>query len=119
MLDYEDKDPFAGVIGKEFAFYGVDNECFKLGDQVFEALEDEDDGYRSYLGSVEVVNREGLIFFNTPLATVMVEEVDDAHSDGYQLVDVADGHVWLYFGTDHTDSWYPMFIFRYQPRKNG
>lgn len=119
MLSYDGKDQLADLVGKEFAFYGVDNECFKLGDQVFEVLENEDDGYRSYLGSVEVVDREGLIFFRQPLATVTVEEFDDGSNEGYRLVDTADGHVWLSFGTDYYDDYYPMFRFEYQPRKTG
>jgi len=108
---------FDEVIGKEFSFYGVDNEAFKLGKLVFEAVEDENDGYRSCLGSVEVKDPSGLIFFKRSLARVKVVATEVGDFDGYHLVDVADGHVWLRFGTDHCDDYYPCFIFDYSPKK--
>lgn len=116
MITYGNLNEFQKVIGKKRRFYGIDNECFKLGNQVFEAVEDEDDGYRSYLGSVEVRETDGLIFFRTPLATVVAEEWSDCHSEGINLVDITDGHVWLSFGTDYMDDYYPCFFMRYQPR---
>lgn len=116
MITYGDLNEFQKVIGKKRRFYGMDNECFKLGNQVFEAMEDEEDGYRSYLGSVEVRDPKDLIFFRTPLATVTVEEWSDCHSEGINLVDITDGHVWLSFGTDYLDGYYPCFFMRYQPR---
>lgn len=113
---YGDFKEFGTLIGNELPFYGVDNNCFKLGDRVFEAVEDESDGYRSYLGSVEVRDPSGLIFFRTPLASVRVVEVDDNYAEEYQLVDDG-GHVWLRFGTNNCDDYYPYFVFEYQPRK--
>ena len=35
------------IIGRSFPFYGVCGNAFKLGDAVLEAVEDEDDGWRS------------------------------------------------------------------------
>lgn len=43
---------FYNLIGKTFKFYGVDGYCFKLGKTVWEAIENPDDGYRSYLDSI-------------------------------------------------------------------
>lgn len=112
------KDELENLVGSEANFYGVDNNCFKLGRQVFEAVEDESDGYRSYLGSIEVRDPKGLTFFGRPVAKVRIEKVDDGSSfDGYQLVDVRDGHVWLRVGTDHADYYYPCFTFQYEVRK--
>jgi len=62
-------------------------------------------------------NTNGLIFFQTPLARVRVEDCTSGHYgtfDGYNLVDVTDGFVWLTFGTDNCDDYYPMFCFNYQ-----
>lgn len=118
-LVYGNYDLLAGLVGKTAKFYGVDNLCFKLDRKVYEAVEDEDDGYRSYFGSLEVVDVGDLIFFKRALATVEVQAWNDCHSEGIALVDVEDGHVWLRFGTDYIDDYYPVFFFTYQPRKTG
>lgn len=114
------------VAGAQLDFYGVDNNCFKLGDAVYEALEDEDDGYRSYLRSINVTQTEGLIFFSQPLARVRVVVAGsearfgwspyEPRSSFYVLRDVVDGHVWLCIGTDGSDDYYPLFVFEYQPK---
>ena len=102
-------------------FFGVCDNQFKLNDKVFEAIKDESDGYRSYLGSIEIVSSDG-IFFDTPLGIVKVEEVNESEDfrdfEGYRLVDVFTGHVWLTFGTEDASDYYPMFIFRYTPDKS-
>ena len=109
---------FEDVVGTKVNFYGVDNCTFKLGKHVFEAMEDESDGYRSYLESVEVKDPSGQIFFRCPLAKVLVVEIDEDEFERYELVDVEDGHVWLQFGTDHADGYYPSFRFYYAPKEN-
>lgn len=102
-------------------FFGVSHNQFKLNDKVFEAIEDEADGYRSYLGSIEVRDPDG-IFFGIPLGVVRLDEVEHADGrddfEGYQLVDVFTGHVWLTFGTENSSDYYPWFIFDYTPDKN-
>jgi hypothetical protein len=112
VIDF-DKD----IVGREFYFYGVDSLMFKLGRYVFEAVEDESDGYRSYFGSFESRNAADGIFLNRAVARVRVESYEDHSSDGWRLVDLRDGHVWLRVGTDNTDDYYPMFVFDYQPRE--
>lgn len=107
---------FKDLIGEEVSFYGVDNHEFKLNDTVYEAIEDESDGWRSYLGSIETVESDG-IFFSIPLAVVRVGEFDDGHTDGFSLVDVEDGHVWLEVGTGNYGDWYPYFTFSYYPKE--
>ena len=98
--------------GVLYSFYGVDNRYFKLGSIVFEALEDEDDGYRSYLESIPVVYNKG-IFHNKPIVNVYYEE-DDEHS----YFKDETGHIWLEIGTDNTEDYYPCFVFNYSPRTN-
>lgn len=104
-------------------FFGVDGNCFKLDEQVFEAIEDESDGYRSSMDYVEQRDPQGLIFFKTPVDTVRLEKAPDKMSDhdwtrfsGWVLRSVTDGHVWLWFGTDDYNDYYPCFTFRYCPR---
>ena len=107
---------FDEYVGETVSFFGVNCNCFKLGNQVFEAIEDESDGYRSYLESVEVV-QGNLVFPRSKLARVKVEEFEDGYFDGYRLVGVSDGHEWLRFGTDNIDDYYPGFIFDYSPKE--
>lgn len=109
---------FEEMVGQEFGFYGVDGNTFKLKKLVFEAMEDESDGYRSCLGSVEKKDPSGLVFFKRRVAKVKVVAVDEGSFIGHDLVDVKDGHVWLRLGTDHADDYYPCFVFNYQPKKS-
>lgn len=107
---------FENAVDKVFGFYGVDGNAFKLGGHVFEAVEDPSDGYRSMLREVAEKDPSGLIFFRRPLAKVQVKRVDEGNFEGYVVVDVTDDHVWLRLGTDHSDDYYPCFIFAYQPK---
>ena len=113
---------FDNLIGQEFLFYGVDNHMFKINDTIWEALEDPSDGYRSYLGSIEVTTKNG-IFFREPIAIVKLEKDDTPQAsysigcNGYKLIDVDYEHTWLVFGTDNTDDYYPTFYFNYTPRQ--
>jgi hypothetical protein len=107
-------------IGLEADFYGVDCYSFKLDDCVFEAVEDESDGYRSCMEEIRMKDdTSGLIFLDQPLARVRIEKTCEGHyggndADGFALVDLKDGFVWLKFGTDHADDYYPSFMFNYQ-----
>lgn len=120
------------LLGCKVKFYGVCGNAFKIDDLVFEAMEDENDGYRSCLGAIDVKDeqKDGLIFFKKHVAVcklthycgpddyVPVEGEYHFHREGidfYRLTDRS-GHVWLEFGTDNTDDYYPCFIFRYNPK---
>lgn len=104
----------------EYDFYGVDGNYFKLDDIVFEVVEDEDDGYRSAMEGVRIVTdkrvvEEKLIFFDKMICKVVIK--DDDEYDGYKLVDDS-GHIWLRFGTDSSDSYYPCFMFVYEAKED-
>jgi hypothetical protein len=106
-----------------YAFFGAEGNCFRLGDTVLKAIEDESDGYRSYLETVATYPGD-CILYSQPVATVAVVAVrgvyvDGALSnfDGYVLVDVADEHVWLLIGTNYMDDYYPNFVFDYFPKE--
>jgi len=107
---------FEEMVGKTFKFYGVHCNCFKLNTLVWEAIENPDDGYRSYLDSVIRIGQK-LVFSSREFARVRVEEADNGYFRGWQLVDEKDNHVWLRFGTDDYDDYYPYFVFDYQPKK--
>jgi hypothetical protein len=106
---------FKELVGKEVGFYGVDNETFKVDEHVFQAIEDPDDGYRSYLGSIKLKSSDGLNFFRQPIARVKIVGTLNDNFDGYKFVDVNNGHIWLEIGTDHNDDYYPYFVFSYKP----
>lgn len=100
------------------AFFGVDGECFKLDGNVFEAVADPDDGYRSSFDYMLPKDPAGLIFFRAPIDSVRIEELFERSGlDGWVLRSVLDGHVWLRVGTDYSDGYYPCFSFQYSPRK--
>ncbi len=110
--------------GHPMPFHGVDNHQFKLGKHVFEAVEDESDGYRSMMNEVKEVGEVSTsIFFGSPVDDVVIREAAENQEgaemygsfDGYELVGY-DGHVWLTFGTSNNDDYYPCFEFRYSPR---
>lgn len=101
------------LLGSTWPFYGATENQFKLGRHVWRTVEDEVDGYRSCLETVEEV-LSNAIFFKRSIARVVVRASTEI--DGWDLVDVSDGHVWLTFGTDNSDSYYPSFVFRYQPK---
>ncbi len=109
---------FRDIVGKKFGFYGVDGNLFKLGRWIFEALEDEQDGWRSSLDDIERRDQSDAIFFKRALAQVEVQEFDEEYGDdGWRFVDVKDGHVWLAIGTNYNDDYYPCFYFRYHAKE--
>lgn len=109
---------FNTLVGYEYDFYGVDNNTFCIGIEgkrcAFEVLEDESDGYRSYLESVRV-STKGLIYFANALCKVKITELAHKEFNGYLFTDTLTGHIWLRFGTDYTDDYYPIFTFNYRP----
>lgn len=106
--------------GAVYDFYGVDNTRFRIGGMTLEAIEDPNDGYRSYLDSIVVRDDSDCIFFHHPIARVKIEEAEQGQWNsfsGYALVDADDGHVWLRIGTDNYDDYYPCFTFEYKPKE--
>ena len=106
-------------------YYGADSAAheFNIDKIVFKVLEDPDDGYRSHLGAIEYGAQSNSIFFRQPIAKVTIktyygENIEYSQgNEGYRLVDVDDGHIWLEFGTDNTDDYYPMFVFNHYPKE--
>ena len=116
--DIEPSTEFLRLFGKKVDFYGVDNTTFCVGvgkkKFVFEAIENEDDGYRSYFDTVVSVPDNG-VFFKMPIARVIIKNNDDG-GGGFLIIDAKDGHEWLRVGTENFDDYYPMFVFYYSPK---
>ena len=106
---------FEDMIGGTHKFYGVDNHCFKIGFHTFEAVEDADDGWRSFMECVNVKADNELIFFRHSIANIRIEVLTE-NVKIYRFVDADDDHIWLAFGTDLHDEWYPVFVFEYNPK---
>lgn len=102
---------FDNLIGETATLYYC-NEInrFQLGCMLFEVIEDEQDGYRSSMEEVQIISNNADTHSN-PLSEVRIER-SRSISNGYALVDVEDGFIWLTFGTDDYDDYYPCFIFR-------
>jgi hypothetical protein len=125
-MDFDDFVDMNTDTGAVYEFFGVDENLFKIGPHVIRVLEDESDGYRSHLGSVEIDPKlEGVrpIFFGRPIDSVRIHRADNTlwTTDsscfaGFELRSAVDGHVWLRFGTENYDDYYPLFIFKYTPR---
>lgn len=100
------------------AAFGSEEDFIKLDHLIWRVVCDPDDGYRSYCSEVERLANERYAnvgpFSATPLAEVMI--IESGPLDGFSLVD-ADGHVWLDFGTDNQDDYYPSYTFHWTPRE--
>jgi len=109
------KESMEYLLDRDFYFYGVYQNQFKLDDLIFEAVEDPQDGYRSSMGAICVMQTENAKFFHKkPLAKVTLQPMDRYEAEGYKLVDEK-GYIWLEFGTENMDDYYPCFIFHYTP----
>lgn len=109
------------LLGKKVGLCGASN-CvvfLKLDDgkiHAFEAVQNEEDGYRSMMSEVAEVSMKGQSgYFRTPVAEVTVSRSDrGGEFDGYTLSDGL-GHPWVRFGTSNADEYYPQFVFDYSP----
>lgn len=106
-------------------FYGMEGDTFRLGNLVFEASEDDCDGYRSSLGDIFERTNERQAR-TSPLARVRVVYhghpdylTDDEVNDfaGYTLEDES-GHRWAYIGTIEMQDYYPCYRALYNPRRD-
>lgn len=108
---------FSRLIGlKASLYYRSHMNQFQLGDVIFEVLEDESDGYRSYMKAVQIVDQNAKRKEGDLLAEIIIQIASNSNFDGFDLVDTHDGHTWLSFGTDNSDDYYPSFTFYFQPK---
>ena len=115
------------LVGIELEFHGAESQAFMVDGVVFEVLEDPDDGYRSHMAGVLAHSPKDYSFYEKPFATVRIEKIDNEEREGvsvermhgYKLIDTKDSHVWLTFGTQWYDDYYPMFRFQYTPKQES
>ena len=68
---------------KVFKFYGAESNRFRLDDTFWEAIEDEVDGYRSLLDTIEVIDKDKIdktLLYDSPLANILTgKQIGRAH----------------------------------------
>jgi len=106
---------FDELVGSQAKLYygNGDLSQFQLGKVLFEVVEDREDGYRSSMNNVQIISRDNGDKGTKFLADVTI--YSSSSRDTYILKDSTD-HQWLEFGTDHSDNWYPYFVFEWTPK---
>ena len=95
----------------------VNSVKFELDGIIYMATENPDDGYRSYMNELEIIN-EPLKFKIPQMQVVCIHETRDEYSsksDILSFIDVENGEVFLRIGTENTDDYYPCCLFEYKP----
>ena len=118
---------FHNLIGLEGTYEGADEQelVFKFDNILWQAKEDELDGYRSMLDYVVYADSDTKNKFigHKNLANVILENIDDTEDGGnfagYVLKDTSDDHIWLRIGTNYIDEWYPCIVFQHAPKENN
>ena len=124
---------FNELVGKKFTLIKSNLlNHFQLDKVVYEVLEDESDGYRSMMKHVAIVDddapdskwvgKEILGEVEVIVAPKNWTQYDWPKGsydifEGYQLKSTSDGHIWLTFGTDNADDYYPSFTFHWTPKQ--
>lgn len=89
---------------------------FTLDGMTYLALEDPDDGYRSYLRELVIVDEACRIKLpNVQVRCEMWHRCDE--DEILVFTDVLNGERFLAVGTDYRDGWYPECIMEYRPEK--
>ena len=92
------------------------NVLFTLDGITYKAVEDPDDGYRSYLGDIFVSDTKPKFTF--PPQEVygrMMDDDDYSSNNVIQFIDTTTNLVVLAIGTENTDDWYPYCVIRWNP----
>lgn len=85
---------------------------FKLDGVTYKATEDPDDGYRSCMGSLEVVEQSPRYSFETEVLCSMCESND---ADILEVRDTQNGKIILRIGTANVWDYYPYCVMEWMP----
>lgn len=101
--------------GVAMSYTKHDAECVKfiLDGKVYVATEDPNDGYRSCMKSLELSNEK--LAPNFPDTEVEVAYQSDDNHELCHFVATQNGKEVLTIGTDYTEEYYPVCVFRYSP----
>lgn len=84
---------------------------FNLDGRVYLAVEDPEDGYRSCMDELYIVDEEVVNSF--PPCPVLARMEGD--EDILELIDTGTGKTVLRVGTDSSDGYYPFFVAEFHP----
>jgi len=100
--------------------YGVYEDCgvvrFVIDGKTYKAIEDPDDGYRSYLSELGVTDEKVVNSFS-PQKVVgkMKDDCGGEKNNVIQFIDAVTGKVVLEVGTEDTDDYYPYCVIHWSP----
>lgn len=125
LMDLVGTHVFSGIEtrNREMLKWGRYEDCryvkFILDGVTYMALEDPDDGYRSYMEELKVVDEP----CKTKLPDIPVyckyrsTTEDNCAADLLDFYDGANDKCFLTIGTENTDDYYPYCVLRYRPEK--
>jgi hypothetical protein len=113
MMESVNYNFFVGEHILNAVLYGKNgNGVFSLDGVAYEAVEDPDDGYRSYMDEIKVIAPVEKAF-EVP---VVVEYINKDDKDELVFRDSRNGKTVLSLGTDCLDEYYPLYFFDYTPQ---
>lgn len=104
------KVSFKDLIGKSGILCAVSDHKFRLGNLTLEAVEDEQDDYRSSLAYLQAVDSIRPTFRET----VFIRKTDNQSVNCIEFINENNQCV-LTVGTTHYDEYYPCFTFQFYP----
>lgn len=88
---------------------------FILDGVTYEAIEDPDDGYRSYMKELRTTDER--VRYTFPSVDVLCSLSEENDGDILCFRDVENGKTILEIGTDYTDGYYPYCVFNWMPER--
>lgn len=103
-----------GVASDSYAWRASVNQfLFTLDGVTYAATEDENDGYRSCMDKLEILDAKPVIMFDPVDVLCRMENGDNC--DILEMIDIRNGKTVLRVGTDYPDSYYPCFVSEWIP----
>jgi hypothetical protein len=90
---------------------------FTLDDTTYLAVEDEADGYRSYMRELEIVDEKCKIKIPNIQVVCKMRKERYEDCDILEFIDLMNGEMILAIGTGNTNDYYPYCCFEYYPEK--
>lgn len=104
-------------VNKQFSWDQDKNTIrFEIDGQVYEAVENPSDGYRSYMDKLVISNKQVRNKIpETQVVCVYKDKDDYDDCDLLDFIDCRNGKVFLTIGTKHVHDYYPVCVFEYNP----
>jgi hypothetical protein len=116
----------AAILGrykKGFGYSADEADTLSIGidGNTYTFFEDPSDGYRSYMGDIEVIAHLTDALKGAALVNREVIIRDDPRKDKdiIEIIDATTGHIWARLGTDNYDDYYPTCILEWNAMPPG